>query len=117
MSENMPMKISYEQIYSSAQQWILSAINFVKDHLVNVSAHALGWIALIMLHFASVPSLWAVLIGQSDKLPNIDLMIFIWAALTTMFAKAILEKDRLYVTTIAVGFIAQTLLMGLILFK
>ena len=28
-----------------------------------------------------------------------------------------IEKDRLYVTTIAIGFVAQTMLMGLILFK
>lgn len=95
----------------------LILVNFVRNHLINISAHALGWIALVMLHFASVPTLWAVLLGQSDKLPSIDLMIFIWSALTTLFIKAILEKDRLYVTTIAVGFVAQTMLMGLILFK
>jgi hypothetical protein len=95
----------------------LILVNFIRNHLTNISAHALGWIALVMLHFASVPTLWAVLLGQSDKLPSIDLMIFIWSALTTLFVKAILEKDRLYVTTIAVGFVAQTMLMGLILFK
>ena len=95
----------------------LILVNFIRNHLTNISAHALGWIAIVMLHFASVPTLWAVLLGQSDKLPSIDLMIFIWSALTTLFIKAILEKDRLYVTTIAVGFVAQTMLMGLILFK
>jgi len=95
----------------------LILVNFVRNHLINISAHALGWIALVMLHFASVPTLWAVLLGQSDKLPSIDLMIFIWSALTTLFIKAILEKDRLYVTTIAIGFVAQTVLSGLILYK
>lgn len=95
----------------------LILVNFIRNHLTNISAHALGWIALVMLHFASVPTLWAVLLGQSDKLPSIDLMIFIWSALTTLFIKAILEKDRLYVTTIAIGFVAQTVLSGLILYK
>jgi hypothetical protein len=95
----------------------LILVNFIRNHLTNISAHALGWIALVMLHFASVPTLWAVLLGQSDKLPSIDLMIFIWSALTTLFVKAILEKDRLYVTTIAIGFVAQTVLSGLILYK
>ena len=90
---------------------------FIADHLVHISAHALGWIAIVMLHFASVPTLWAVLTAHSDRLPTIDLMIFIWAALTTLFVKALLEKDRLYIATIAIGFVAQTLLMGLILFK
>jgi len=95
----------------------LILVNFIRNHLTNISAHALGWIAIVMLHFASVPTLWAVLLGQSDKLPSIDLMIFIWSALTTLFIKAILEKDRLYVTTIAIGFVAQTVLSGLILYK
>jgi hypothetical protein len=104
-------------IYKIANQIYLTVVNLIREHLANISAHALGWIAVVMLHFSSVPTLWAVLSGQSDKLPNIDLMIFIWGALTTLFAKAILEKDRLYISTIAIGFVAQTVLMGLILFK
>lgn len=91
--------------------------HFIRNHAVNVSAHALGWIAIVMLHFASVPTLWAVIVGNSDKLPNIDLMVFVWAALTTMFIKSLLEKDSLYIATITAGFVAQTLLMGIILFK
>jgi hypothetical protein len=90
---------------------------FIADHMVRISAHALGWVAIVMLHFASFPTLWAVLTAQSDKLPNIDIMIFIWSALTTLFVKSLLEKDQLYIATIAVGFVIQTLLMGLILFK
>jgi len=91
--------------------------NFIKNHAINISAHALGWIAIVMLHFASIPTLWAVIVGNSDKLPNIDLMVFIWAALTTLFVKSLLEKDILYIATITIGFVAQTLLMGIILFK
>jgi len=91
--------------------------HFIKDHAVNVSAHALGWVVIVMLHMAAFPTLFSVLTGASDKLPPVDIMVFIWAALTTMFAKALLEKDRLYLTTICAGFIAQTVTMGIILFK
>jgi hypothetical protein len=94
-----------------------SIYKFILDHLVRISAHALGWVAILMLHFASFPTLWAVLTAQSDALPNIDIMIFIWSALTTLFVKALLEKDQLYIATISIGFVVQTLLMGLILFK
>jgi hypothetical protein len=95
----------------------LNLFNIIKEHITHISAHALGWIAIVMLHFASFPTLWAVLTARTDRLPNIDIMIFVWAALTTLFIKALLEKDRLYVTTISIGFVAQTVLMGLILFK
>jgi len=34
-----------------------------------------------------------------------------------LFVKSLLEKDILYIATITIGFVAQTLLMGIILFK
>lgn len=97
---------------------ILSATySFVKEHLGHISAHTLGWITIVLLHFASFPTLLAVLLAQSDKLPPYDLMIFVWAALTTLFFKSLIEKNFLYVSTICVGFIAQVVMLGMIVFK
>lgn len=92
-------------------------IKSVSDQLINLSARTLGWITIILLHFASVPSLLSVLMAQSDKLPPIDLMVFVWSGLVTLFFKSLIERNYLYVATISLGFVAQTLLMGLILFK
>lgn len=90
---------------------------FIKQHLGKISAHTLGWITIVLLHLANIPTLLAVLLGQSDKLPPVDLMIFVWAALTTMFFKSLIERNFLYVATICMGFIAQVVIMGMILFK
>jgi hypothetical protein len=90
---------------------------FLRDHLGKISAHTLGWITIIMLHFASIPTLVAVLLAQSDKLPPVDLMVFVWSALITLFFKSLIERNFLYIATICLGFCAQTLIMGLILFK
>lgn len=90
---------------------------FLRDHLGRISAHTLGWITIILLHFASIPTLLAVLMAQSDKLPPVDLMVFVWSALITMFFKSLIERNFLYLATICLGFAAQTLIMGLILFK
>ena len=92
-------------------------IKTVSDQLSKLSAHTMGWITIILLHFASVPSLISVLMAQSDKLPPIDLMVFVWSGLVTLFFKSLIERNYLYVATISLGFVAQTLLMGLILFK
>ena len=94
-----------------------SIYNFAKERLGHVSAHTLGWITIVLMHFATIPTLAAVLLAQSDKLPPVDLMIFVWAALTTFFFKSLIEKNFLYIATICLGFLAQTVLMGLILFK
>lgn len=91
--------------------------SFLKNNIGNMSAHTLGWITIVLCHFAAVPTLLAVLMAQSDKLPSIDIMIFIWAALTTLFFKSLIEKNFLYIATICLGFLAQTVIMGLILFK
>ncbi len=91
--------------------------NFAKEHLGHISAHTLGWITIILLHFASIPTLIAVLMAKSDVLPPVDLMVFVWSALITLFFKALIEKNFLYIATICLGFAAQTVIMSLILFK
>ena len=90
---------------------------FIKEHLGHVSAHTLGWITIVLLHFAAVPTLLAMILAQSDKLPPYDLMIFVWAALTTLFFKSLIEKNFLYVSTICLGFIGQVVMLGMIVFK
>lgn len=90
---------------------------FAKEHLGHISAHTLGWITIILLHLSSIPTLISVLMAQSDKLPPVDLMVFVWSALITLFFKALIEKNSLYIATICLGFAAQTVIMSLILFK
>lgn len=92
-------------------------VNFFKNHFGNISARTLGLLAIVLAHFSSVPTLMAVLLGQSDKLPPVDLMLFVWASLVAIFFKSLIEKNSLYVATIAIGFAAQTVIMSLILFK
>lgn len=90
---------------------------FLREHLGKISAHTLGWLTIILLHLASIPTLMAVLMAKSDILPPVDLMVFVWSALITMFFKSLIEKNFLYIATICLGFCAQTVIMSLILFK
>jgi len=106
-----------EAVQNPNPSFVETAYHWIINHIPKLSADVLGWIAIVLCHFAAIPTLLAVLMGQSDKLPPIDLMIFVWAALVTLFAKALIDNKKLYVATIAVGFAAQTMLMGLILFK
>jgi hypothetical protein len=96
---------------------VIFLFKFAKDHLGHVSAHTLGWLTIILLHLSSIPTLVAVLMAQSDKLPPVDLMVFVWSALITLFFKSLIERNFLYIATICLGFAAQTVIMSLILFK
>ena len=77
----------------------------------------MGWLAAIALHAATIPTLLALLTGLTDSTPSVDVVLFMWTGLVLLFARAVVLKDALNIITIGVGFIAQAVLMALILFK
>lgn len=83
----------------------------------HISAETFGWLSVIVLHAATIPSLLAVMSGLTDKMPSVDLVLLVWAGLTLLFVKAAVQKDMLNVVTIGVGFIVQAVMMALIFFK
>jgi len=91
--------------------------NFFNEKLSHISAEALGWIAVLVLHAATVPSLLAVMAGLTDRLPGVDLVLLVWTGLALMFVKAAVQKDILNLVTIGFGFIVQAAMMALIFFK
>ncbi len=82
-----------------------------------ISSETMAWLANIMLHAATIPSLIAVSMSLTDRLPSVDLVLLTWGALTLLFLKAVIVKDMLNVATIGFGFIIQSVLMMLIFFK
>jgi hypothetical protein len=82
-----------------------------------VSAETFGWLGVVILHAATIPSLLAVMSGLTDSMPPVDLVLLVWAGLTLLFVKAAVQKDMLNMVTIGVGFIAQAVMMALIFFK
>lgn len=90
---------------------------FISTKLSVISAETFGWLAAIVLHASTIPSLLAVMAGLTDRLPGVDLVLLVWAGLTLMFVKAAVQKDMLNIVTIGVGFIVQAVMMALIFFK
>jgi hypothetical protein len=98
-------------------QFRAGIVIYLREHFGKISAETLGWLAIIMIHSATVPSLLAVLTGLTDKLPNLDVVFFLWVGLLLMFSRAVVLKDMLNIVTISVGFMIQAMLMALILFR
>ena len=94
-----------------------SVKTFFAEKFRNISAETLGWIAVIILHSATIPSLLAVMAGLTDRLPGVDLVLLVWGGLALLFVKAAVQKDMLNIVTIGFGFIVQAVLMALIFFK
>lgn len=95
----------------------LFIIKFFQEHFGKVSADTLGWLATILIHCATVPTLLALLTGLSDRTPSLDVVLFMWAGLVLLFGRAVILKDTLGIVTIGAGFIGQATIMAMILFK
>jgi len=91
--------------------------SFFKENLHKISADTLGWLATIVIHCATIPTLLALLTGLSDNVPNLDIVLFAWAGLVLLFGRAVVLKDTLNIITIGIGFMFQDGLMAMILFK
>jgi len=90
---------------------------FVSTKISVISAETFGWLAAVILHASTIPSLLAVMAGLTDRLPGVDLVLLVWAGLTLLFIKAAVQRDMLNVVTIGIGFIIQAVMMALIFFK
>jgi hypothetical protein len=104
------MKFQVENLADNMRVWLT-------EHLPKISAETLGWLAAIVIHCATVPTLLALMTGLSDRTPSLDIVLFMWAGLVLLFLRAIVLRDTLNIITVGSGFIVQAVLMALILFK
>ncbi len=91
--------------------------DFITNKVSKISAETFGWLAAVVLHASTIPSMLAVMAGLTDRLPSVDLVLLVWTGLSLLFVKAAVQKDMLNVVTIGVGFIVQAVMMALIFFK
>jgi len=98
-------------------EWLNSLRTWLEQHLPKVSADTLGWLAVVLIHCATIPTLLALLTGLSDSVPNLDIVMFMWAGLVLLFFRAVVLRDLLNIITIGLGFITQAVIMAMILFK
>jgi hypothetical protein len=104
------MIIKLDALLNSLRAWL-------EQHLPKVSAETLGWLAVVLIHCATIPTLLALLTGLSDSVPNLDIVLFMWAGLVLLFFRAVVMRDLLNIITIGVGFITQAVVMAMILFR
>lgn len=93
------------------------ANTWLAENLPRISADTLGWLAVILIHCATIPTLLALLTGLSDNVPNLDIVLFMWAGLVLLFVRSVVLRDTLNIITIGTGFIIQATIMAMILFK
>ena len=115
----MNLNIFTERVKSNISElfnldlWVKS----VKEHAPHISAETAGWLAVVLLHLATIPTMIAILTGLTEKMPPVDMVLFSWLGLFLFFIKATIQKDLLNIVTIGFGFFVQAGLLALIVFK
>jgi len=94
-----------------------SFIKFLQEHFYKISADTLEWLAIIIIHCATIPTLLAIMTGLSDRTPTLDVVLFAWGGLVLLFARAIILRNSLNIITNGAGFITQAVIMAFILFR
>ena len=75
-----------------------------------------GWIGMILIHGATVPTTLSVILGYSSELPPLNMVLLVWSGLFLFLLRAIVAKDTLYIVSNAIGFLFNTILLALIVY-
>ena len=76
-----------------------------------------GWLGMVLIHGATIPTSVSVIMGWSSDLPPLDMVLLIWAGLFLFFIRALARFDWLYLVSNAVGFLLQSVLLAIIILK
>ena len=76
-----------------------------------------GWVGMILIHGATLPTTLGVILGYSDKVPPVSMVILVWTGLMLFLFRAIVQKDTLYIVSNALGFFFNSILVALIVFR
>jgi hypothetical protein len=77
---------------------------------------ASGWIGMILVQCATVPTAIGNIMGWTDKLPPLSMVLLVWSGLAFYFVRAYAQRDRLYMTSNGIGFFLNTILLALIVY-
>jgi len=89
----------------------------INEKVIKKLGSVSGWMGMILIHSATLPTTLGVILGYSDKTPPISMVILVWTGLMLFLFRAIVQKDTLYIVSNAVGFFFNSILLALIVFK
>ena len=75
-----------------------------------------GWIGMILIHGATVPTTLSVILGYSSELPPLSMVLLVWSGLFLFLLRAIVARDTLYIVSNTIGFFFNTILLTLIVY-
>ena len=75
-----------------------------------------GWLGMILVQSATLPTTLANLLGFSNQLPPISMVLLVWTGLALYFVRAYYQRDILYMFSNGLGFVLNSILLALIVY-
>ena len=79
------MQISLRELVN-----VKKMMDSLRENIGHLSAETLGWIGVILVHLATIPTLVAVLTGLTEKLPPVDIVVLMWLGLFMFFIRSVI---------------------------
>lgn len=75
-----------------------------------------GYLGMAAIHGATLPTSIAVIMGWSEHLPPLSMVLLVWVGLILFFVRALVRFDWLYLISNGIGLIANSILLILIVY-
>jgi hypothetical protein len=92
-------------------------MDYNRNMMIKKLADFSGWIGMLLIHGATLPTTLSVIMGYSTALPPVSMVLLIWSGLFLFLVSAIANKNTLYIVSNSLGFFFQSILLILIVFK
>lgn len=76
-----------------------------------------GWLGMILVQSATLPTTFSVLMRWSNNLPPLSMVLLVWSGLAFYFVRAFAQRDTLYMVSNGFGFIVNTVLLAIIVYR
>lgn len=76
-----------------------------------------GWGGMVLIQSSTLPVTWSILQGTATHIPPMSMIILVWTGIILYLIRAIIQKDIVHITSNTIGFITQSALMALVVFK
>ena len=91
--------------------------DWLQQHAPALTSNTLLWIAVVLIHAATLPSLISVIMAWSAEMPQLDIILLTWLGLAAIFLQSLITRNTLITVTVSVGFMLQAPFMALIFFQ
>ena len=76
-----------------------------------------GWLGMILIQSSTLPVTYNVLMGNATHVPPFSMIFLVWSGIILYLIRAIIQKDIVHITSNTIGFVTQSALMALVVFK